>query len=197
MSFSKTLLLGFAVVSLSACSSTPKFATPGDMLLGGIEKPVEAATGLSIPSLSSTSPTCVDFYANTVDFLSLPSGSFSPDGLNVPQGPSFGDQMLKTLVLGTLSGVVSGGVSALGINNGFAESALIGTASQVTYNVGSSVYDEVIGDGVPETPQVPEVAVETPSVPKLSPMQEIQKAAANIGCPAPSQSDIAALNLGE
>ncbi len=186
MTFSKTLLLGFAVVALSACSTTPKFATPGDMLLADLEAPVASAPGLSVPSLSSTSPTCVQFYANTVDFISLPTG-----GLNAPQGPSLGGQILKTVVLGTLSGLTSGGVSALGINNSFAESALIGTTSQVTYNVGNTLYDDIVGDSIPEV----EAPVETPGVPELTPMQEIRKAAGAIGCPAPSESDIAALDL--
>lgn len=93
---------------------------------------------------------------------------------------------MKTIVLGTLAGVVSGGVAAVGVSSSFVEAALIGTASQVTYNAGGTVYDKIVSQ---ETP--------VPVVPALEPMQEIGNAAAMIGCPAPDAAAITALKLND
>ena len=242
MTFSKALLLSLAVVSLSACSSTPSFTSPSSVLLAGIDVPsapsIDSTTGLSsvnapglpgapgvpsvdapglpgvpaipsigsvisaspgsvsvpglsaadlVPTSSASNPTCVQFYKNTANFVSLPSADVSLP--SAPSGPSFGGTLLKTLVLGTLSGVASGGVAALGISNSFAEAALIGTVSQVTYNTGSTVYDGIVGkSGADDVPGVADV-------PALTPMQEITKAAATLGCPAPDVASIAALGL--
>jgi len=183
MSFSKTLLLGFAVVSLSACSTTPSIPDAGEVLLAGIEAPSVTVPG-ALPSLSATSPTCLQFYQNTGNFVSLPSPELAG-----ATGPSFGSQLLKTVVLGTLAGVVSGGVASIGIDNSFAEAALIGTASQVTFSTGGTIYDSIVGDGIPD--------VEVPTVPALTPMQEIEKIAGELGCPAPDQAAIAALDIGQ
>ena len=99
---------------------------------------------------------------------------------------------MKTVVLGTLAGVASGGVASLGISNNFLEAALIGTASQVTYNAGGSVYDKIV------TPQPDaERQAEIQAIAAMDPFQEIQKAAALLGCPAPDQAAIAALNLAD
>ena len=177
MTFSKALLLSLAVVSLSACSSTPSFTSPSSVLLAGIDVPsapsIDSTTGLSsvnapglpgapgvpsvdapglpgvpaipsigsvisaspgsvsvpglsaadlVPTLSASNPTCVQFYKNTANFVSLPSADVSLP--SAPSGPSFGGTLLKTLVLGTLSGVASGGVAALGISNSFADCLL-------------------------------------------------------------------------
>ena len=84
---------------------------------------------------------------------------------------------------------MSGGVSAIGINNSFAEAALMGTAGQVTYQTGSTVYDKIVAPD--------EVVPTVPEVPDLTPMQEIQKAAALIGCPAPDTAAISALKISE
>ena len=91
---------------------------------------------------------------------------------------------MKTIVLGTLAGVVSGGVAAAGISSSFLEAAVIGTASQVTYNAGGTVYDKIVSQDAP-----------VPAVPALDPLQEIANAAALIGCPAPDAAAIAALQL--
>ena len=186
MTISKTLILGVAALSLCACKTTPSFTSPSEALLAGIDTSAETQPGFT-RILSASDPTCLTFYKNTTNFVSLPEDL----SVNGPSGPSFGRDLMKTMVLGTMAGVVSGGVAAIGIGNSFAEAALIGTASQVTYNTGSTVYDKIVG---PSTcADVPEV----PQVPALEPMQEIRKAAATLGCPAPDQAAIAALKLGE
>ena len=244
MTFTKSLLLGLAVISLSACSSTPSFTNPSDVLLAGIDTAalpsVAGAVGAPslgsvpglpsvgslpgvpggpgvpgvpgvgslpgvpsvpaiptiasalgegfptsgvLPTLSASNPTCLTFYENTAKFAALPANP------TVPTGPSFGGSLMKTLVLGTLSGLASGGIGAIGIDNSFANAALIGTASQVTYNTGSTMYDKIVGTGIPDVPAA--------AVPELSPLQEIQKAAATLGCPAPDRAAIAALPIGQ
>lgn len=185
MTFSKTLFLGLAVVSLTACQ-TSRVTSPSDVLLADIKTADSAQIG-TIQALSASDPTCLQFYQNTANFAALPVADISG-----PKPPSFGDKLLKTVVLGTLAGVASGGVAAIGIESSFAEAALIGTVSQVTYNVGDSVYDNIVGDGTPD-PAVPAV----PAIPALTPMQEIEKAAAALGCPAPDQAAIAALKLSD
>ncbi len=177
MTISKQLFLGLALLSLTACQTTP--TSPSDVLLSDLGTSSVSETGATT-LLSSSSPTCLKFYENTATFAALPAAD-----LNVPTGPSFGRQLLKTVALGALSGVAGGGVSALGIESQFLESALITTAGQVTYQAGSTVYDEIVGTGAPD-PAVP-------TVPALTPMQEIQKAANLLGCPAPDAAAIAAL----
>ena len=51
------------------------------------------------------------------------------------------------------------------------------------------MYDKIVGTGIPDAPAA--------AVPELSPMQEIQKAAATLGCPAPDRAAIAALPIGQ
>lgn len=183
MTISKQFFLGLTLLSLSACQTTSGVTSASDVLLSDI-----SATGISETSatsfLTTSSPTCLKFYENTAAFAALPAAD-----LNVPTGPSFGDQLLKTVVLGTLSGVVGGGVSAIGIDSSFVDSALTTTASQVTYQAGSTVYDEIVATDIPD-PAIP-------TVPDLTPMQEIEKAASLIGCPAPDAAAIEALKLGD
>lgn len=182
MTFSKTLILGLAALSFTACQTTSGYSSPSEVLLADV--PTAASTSTTVTALSASNPTCLKFYENTATFAALPVDELSP-----PSGPSFGGSLLKTVVLGTLAGVTGGGVAALGIESSFAEAALITTASQVTYNAGDSVYDSIVGKDPVET--------EIPEVPALTPMQEIEKAAAALGCPAPDQASIAALKLSE
>lgn len=182
MTFPKKTFLSAALLVMSACQTTSGVNVANDVLLADIATSDVSATGATT-LLSTSNPTCLQFYANTAKFASLPAAD-----LSAPTGPSFGDQMLRTLILGTLSGVVSGGVAAMGIESSFAEAALIGTAGQVTYQAGGTVYDKIVKTDTP--------GVTTPTVPALTPMQEIEKAATLIGCPAPDEASIAALNLG-
>lgn len=188
MTISKILFLGLTAVSLCACSTTSVAPSPSDTLLAGLDTSAPTQPGFT-KILSASDPTCVAFYKNTTAFVSMPTADLNIDG--VPKGPSFGASLTKTIILGTLAGVVSGGVASIGIGSGFAEAAAIGTASQVTYNMGGTVYDNIV---TPKPdPQVPEV----PAVSALSPLQEIQKAASTLGCPAPDQASIAALKLND
>ena len=187
MSISKTFFLGVAVLSLCACQTTSTIRPPSETLLAGIEPAADTQIGAT-KLLNATDPTCVTFYKNTAAFVAQPADF----GAGAPATPSFGGSLMKTFVLGTLAGVASGGVAAIGISNSFAEAALIGTASQVTYNTGGSIYDKIV------TPKPdPEAEAEAQALAALDPMQEIRKAAAVLGCPAPDQASIAALNLGK
>jgi len=183
MTISRTMFVGLAALSLCACQTTSAVPSPSETLLAGIDTAADTTPGLTT-NRKATDPTCLTFYKNTTNFVSLPADL----GAGGSAAPSFGGTLMKTMVLGTLAGVASGGVSALGIGNSFAEAALIGTASQVTYNAGSTVYDKIV---------TPTPDVEVPATPALEPLQEIQKAAAILGCPAPDQAAIAALNLGK
>ena len=179
MTISKTLFLGVAVLSLSACQTTSAVPSPNQVLLADIDRSMVAQTS-STQLLSSSSPTCSKFYTNVSAYVDMPTA--------VKTGPSFGGQLMRTIALASLAGIASGGVAAVGIENSFLEAALVGTASQVTYNAGGKVYDKIV---TPDTPN-PQAA----SVAALDPMQEIQKTAALLGCPAPDEAAIATLALG-
>jgi hypothetical protein len=181
MTISKQLFLGLALLSLTACQTTSAVTSPSDVLLSDLSTTSLPESGAKT-LLNSNSPTCLKFYENTATFAALPASD-----LNVPTGPSFSGQLLKTVALGVLSGVAGGSVSALGIESQFLESALVTTAGQVTYQAGSTVYDEIVGTGMPD-PAIP-------AVPALSPLEEIQKAANLLGCPAPDAAAISALKL--
>ena len=183
MTLTKTLILGVAALSLCACQTTAPISSPSETLLADIDTSTVSQAGTTT-LLKSSDPTCLTFYKNTSAFVAQPAALSA----GAPTGPSFGSTLLKTVVLGTLAGAVSGGVASVGIGSSFAEAALIGTASQVTYNAGDTVYDNIVG-----TTNVPE----TPEVPVLEPMQEIEKAAGVLGCPAPDTAAIAALKLNE
>ncbi len=180
MTIIKSLFLSAAVLSLTACQTTSAVKSPDAILLSGLDKPVVAQTGLeagSVPRLSASSPTCSKFYQNVATFVDMP--------VSAKSGPSFGGQLMKTVVLASLAGVASGGVAAMGIKSSFAEAALVGTASQVTYNAGGKVYDKIVSPDA----NVPQ----TPNMNNPSPLVDIEKAAATLGCPAPDAAAIAAL----
>ena len=88
---------------------------------------------------------------------------------------------MRTLVLGTLSGVASGGVAAIGIDNAFAEAALAGTANQVTYQMGGKAYDSIMKKD----------PTAVPTIPASQQLADIENAAKLIGCPAPDANALA------
>lgn len=231
----KSLFVGLAVLSLTGCQTLGgggSLPSPDALLLEGIDVPV-VAENMPIPQLSTSDATCLKFYANTASFASIPTAELDLDmpdmpGMpGVPEKPSFGSSLVKTLVLGTISGVVGGGVSSLGIGSNFVESALIGTATQVTYNTGDTVYDSILGDKTPDlsTPEGQAAAAAAASAHDVTshthgvngevivaaapaasaagdaaaatPMGAIEAAAKQLGCPAPDASAIAALKLDE
>lgn len=176
MTFSKHLFLGIAVISMSACQTMPsaKLANPNDILLSDIT--ASSIDGSTVPTkLSAANPTCLKFYENTASYMATVQAAQA-----TPQGPSFGGLLMRTLVLGTLSGVASGGVAAIGIENAFAEAALAGTANQVTYQMGGKAYDSIMKKD--PSGQV---------IPAAEQMADIENAAKLIGCPAPDANALA------
>lgn len=177
MTFSKHLFLGIAVISMSACQTMPSanLANPNDILLSDVT--TSSIDGSVVPTkLSAANPTCLKFYENTASYMAAVQAAQA-----APQGPSFTDLLLRTLVLGTLSGVASGGVAAIGIENAFAEAALAGTANQVTYQLGGKAYDSVMKKD-------PAAAIVIPESQQLA---DIENAAKLIGCPAPDANALA------
>jgi len=240
MRFLHTLTAGAALLTLTACSTFgggKTLPSADSILLGGVDVP-SVSQGVSVAQLSASNPTCLKFYENVSSFVAIPTAKLAldvpgvPGAPGLPSRPSFGSSLLKTFVLGTLSGVASGGVAAIGIGNSFAEAALIGTAAQVTYNTGETVYDSILGSNKVPDPSTPEgqaaIAAEAaakahdvgshthdasgnviPVVPAAgtasaaatattagSPhLAAIESAAAQLGCPAPDATAIAALKL--
>ena len=240
MRFLHTLTVGSALLTLTACSTFgggKTLPSADSILLGGVDVP-SVSQGVSVAQLGASNPTCLKFYENVSSFVAIPTAKLAldvpgvPGAPGLPSRPSFGSSLLKTFVLGTLSGVASGGVAAIGIGNSFAEAALIGTAAQVTYNTGETVYDSILGSNKVPDPSTPEgqaaIAAEAaakahdvgshthdasgnviPVVPAAgtasaaatattagSPhLAAIESAAAQLGCPAPDATAIAALKL--
>ncbi len=184
MNISKSIVALSLALTLTACQTTSPSISPSDLLLANIDTSVISQSA-SLSTLGTTNPTCATFYENASKLLSQPVVS---DVISTK--PSFGSVLLKTVVLGTLSGVSGGAVAGLGIGSALAETAAVATASQVTYGLGSSVYDSVgdkIADGA-------DAATAAANLPTLSPLAEIEKAAAQIGCVAPDAASIAAYN---
>ena len=240
MRFLHTLTAGAALLTLTACSTFgggKTLPSADSILLGGVDVP-SVSQGVSVAQLSASNPTCLKFYENVSSFVAIPTAKLAldvpgvPGAPGLPSRPSFGSSLLKTFILGTLSGVASGGVAAIGIGNSFAEAALIGTAAQVTYNTGETVYDSILESNKVPDPSTPEgqaaIAAEAaakahdvgshthdasgnviPVVPAAgtasaaatattagSPhLAAIESAAAQLGCPAPDATAIAALKL--
>lgn len=240
MRFLHTLTAGAALLTLTACSTFgggKTLPSADSILLGGVDVP-SVSQGVSVAQLGASNPTCLKFYENVSSFVAIPTAKLAldvpgvPGAPGLPSRPSFGSSLLKTFILGTLSGVASGGVAAIGIGNSFAEAALIGTAAQVTYNTGETVYDSILGSNKVPDPSTPEgqaaIAAEAaakahdvgshthdasgnviPVVPAAgtasaaatattagSPhLAAIESAAAQLGCPAPDATAIAALKL--
>jgi hypothetical protein len=176
MTLSKHLFLGIAVISMSACQTVPSanLASPNDILLSDIT--TSSVGSSAVPTkLSAANPTCLKFYDNTANYMAAVQAAQS-----APQGPSSGGLLMRTLILGTLSGVASGGVAAIGIENAFAEAALAGTANQVTYQMGGKAYDSVMK----KDPAAP-------AIPVNQQLANIENAAKLIGCPAPDANALA------
>jgi len=175
MKNSVAALAVMAILSVSACQTTGAAQSANDTLYANIEADKISASG-DASRLSATDSTCVTFYQNTASYITQPA--------TVP-GKSAGSGLLKTLVLGSLAGVASGGVAALGVRSSFAEAALVGTVSQVTYNTGDTIYDKIIGPDEVETEETP-----------LTPMEEIEAAAKALGCPSPDKAALKAAKAG-
>ena len=241
MRFLHTLTAGAALLTLTACSTFGGGRTlpsADSILLGGVDVP-SVSQGVSVAQLGASNPTCLKFYENVSSFVAIPTAKLAldvpgvPGAPGLPSRPSFGSSLLKTFVLGTLSGVASGGVAAIGIGNSFAEAALIGTAAQVTYNTGETVYDSILagkdeapdpstpegqaaiaaeaaakahdvgshthdasGNVIPVVPAAGTASAAATSATASSPhLAAIESAAAQLGCPAPDATAIAALKL--
>jgi len=108
---------------------------------------------------SAEDPTCLTFYGNATQYIAQPDGKKMATGF------------AKTLALGALSGIAAGGVGAIGISSSFVELALASTANQVVYKGGEKALDKMTGaEGA------------------LTPVEEIEDAASELGCPPPSKA---------
>ena len=157
----RNIFLTTAALTLVACQTTGSATNKDEMLFAGIEDQ-RATETQAAPSRDEDSTTCLRFYANATQFAAQ------------PQGSGFAKSLLKTVAIGTLSGVASGGVAAVGISSAFVEAALIGTTSQVVYQTADQGWDKAFGK------------------PKVDPVTEISSAASEVGCPPPSDAALKA-----
>lgn len=143
------------VMILSACQTT---AAP-NALYSGIDPNTQAGI-----TRSAQSPICVQFYSNAAVQSAQPAAA----------GGGIGTGLIKTIGLGILSGVASGGVGALGISSNFVELAMASAANQVVYQGGSAILD---GDAS--------------TAEASGPSADIVEAASVLGCPVPTESVLA------
>jgi len=170
-----------AVISMSGCQT---LGGSSDALLSGIpaEKiaPIVDATssvdgsvnvpGVSVdvmsPAMSlaasqirasGSNPVCGQFNMNSLAYIANPAGS------------GMGIGLLKTIAVGAIAGVASGGVSALGIGSSFVENTVAGTVNQVVFNAAKPVMDSVF-----------------PAAESTDMAAELSSAAERVGCPNPT-----------
>jgi len=108
---------------------------------------------------SAEDPTCLKFYSNATQYVTKPDGKKAAAGF------------AKTLALGALSGAAAGGIGAIGISSSFLELPLASSASQVVFKGGETALDKVTG-----------------TENTLTPIEEIEDAASELGCPPPSKA---------
>jgi len=168
-------LSSMAVLALTACQTTGAVKSADELLFSAIPAEKISTEGAAISQLSTSNPTCVSFYQNAAKFAGLPEVA--------PKAPGggFGVGLLKTIAFGTVAGAASGGVGSLGIGSSFLELALAGAANQVVFQGSNAAFNAVTGDGGAK------VAGELPA---LSPLSQIEAAAAKIGCPAPDADSL-------
>lgn len=148
-----------AALALTACQTTGAAKSADEMLFSGIAAEKIAIEGASSSKLSAENPTCLKFYGNTTSYVTRPQGGERAKG--------FG----KTVLLGLLAGAASGGVASMGISSAFLETAVAGTANQLVFQGGKKALDSATGEAD-----------------KLTDQEEIELAAAKLGCPAPSKA---------
>ncbi len=131
-----------------------------------VEAATEAAAGeVNSPELllaasqiraSGANPVCGQFNMNSLAYM---AGS----------GPVPGIGILKTIAVGAIAGVASGGISTLGIGSSFVENMVAGTANQVVFNTAKPVVDSIF-----------------PAADGTETIAEINAAADRVGCPHPT-----------
>lgn len=160
-----------AVMLLSACQTTGSKALlagiPADKISPVVETAIAAdAVPVMSPAFnlaaaqikaSGANPTCGQFNMNSLAYMANPAGS------------GMGTGIIKTVIVGALAGVASGGVSQLGIGSSFVENMVSGTVNQVVFNSAKPVIDSVF-----------------PAADSTETLSEMEAAAKQLGCPTPT-----------
>lgn len=158
----KTAALTAAALAVTACQTAAPpaqvSATPQQQLFSSISPSIYDGT-LAASNRTAEDLVCAQFYKNSVGYIARNTTSSGA-----------GTGILKTMALGMLAGVASGGVSALGIGSTFLETAAASTANQVVFQGGQAILDG--GDDAPAS---------------ADPMVNVASAAQVIGCPAPTK----------
>lgn len=89
------------IVGLTACATAPKSET----LLTGISPTAMAKTFADGELRAETDPVCVNFYKNAQTYIAEANK------------PSAGGQLMKSLGISVLAGVVTGGIASSGISS--------------------------------------------------------------------------------
>ncbi len=117
----KFSLLGTAILSLSACATTPKT----DTLFTGINASQLNNATSGAAKLNANDPTCQTFYANAVTFRQAAAQ------------PNPGNRILANTALSTLGSLASVAVGGLGIGSTVGQVAARTAASTTTRQAGA------------------------------------------------------------
>jgi len=155
---SKNIILAAAVLSLTACQTTGSAKTSDEVLFNGL---TSERTAEMKTTRKAEDPICVRYYANATQYAATSKRKGLASGF------------MKTLALGSLAGAASGGVGSLGISSSFVELALAGAANQVVFQGGSTALDSLTEKGEGD---------------ELTPIEEIEAGASELGCPKPEKA---------
>ncbi len=118
----RNTLLGAALVTLTACATTPS----SDLLFTGLNaSPLDKNTTAAVTKLSASDPTCVTFYENAVKFQTEASK------------PNPGANILSSVALTTLASVATLGIAGAGIGSTLGQVAAQSAAQSATLQAGS------------------------------------------------------------
>jgi len=118
----RNTLLSAALLSLSACATTPST----DTLFTGLNTGTLSKTAaVSATKLSASDPTCVTFYENAINFQTAANK------------PNPGASILSSVALQTLASVVTLGVAGAGIGGTVGQIAAQSAAQSATYQAGA------------------------------------------------------------
>lgn len=153
--------LTFAAAACQTTGPTATSATPQQQLFSSIQASKYDGT-LAAMQRTAEDPVCLQFYGNAAQYLARNKSSGGGSGI------------IKTVGLGILAGVASGGVSAIGIGSAFIETAVASTANQIVFQGGQKILSDTAG---PKT---------------ADPMLNVSASAERLGCPALTKASLKA-----
>jgi len=136
-----------------------------DTMFAGVEDKM-VTRGAPVVKRDAEDVTCIRYYANAVQYFNR------PDRTGMVMG------IARTMFAGVTGGVAAGVISEIGIGSEFLDSAISSSANQIVFQGADIGWNMIVGNNEqPADPMVPVMAW-----------------ASDIGCPAPTDASMAAVN---